>query len=151
MWCEVYKYNSLVDEGIFTAGMMPTVIDKERYISFADDASRFKTINERTYYHSDKEGTYFLVYNDIGLYYDSRGLKCNGIISCMVKQKESLEMKYCDECRKEHPANEFYWVYDRYRIPYKKVCGNCYKKVDKEIKQWVLDPYYAGECLEEIY
>lgn len=63
----------------------------------------------------------------------------------------SDNMQRCGVCSKELPASDLFWVYDRYGIPYKKVCDDCYKQTEKEISGFVFDPGYAGEQLEEDY
>ena len=57
-------------------------------------------------------------------------------------------LKECGECRVERPVSDFEWTHDRYGIPWRKVCGNCYEKVTAEIRGYVFDPDAAGEHLE---
>lgn len=59
------------------------------------------------------------------------------------------KMRECSECRKAQPTQSFNWTKDRYGIPYRKVCDNCYDKVQDEIIGWMFDPDDAGESLEE--
>jgi predicted 3-demethylubiquinone-9 3-methyltransferase (glyoxalase superfamily) len=57
----------------------------------------------------------------------------------------------CGNCHTLFDRNELIWVKDRYGIPYKLVCDNCYEKVEAEISKWVFDELYAAERLESDY
>lgn len=59
------------------------------------------------------------------------------------------EMRECSECRREVPADEFEWTYDRYGNPWRKVCFDCSAAVEREIvERFEFDASYAGEALE---
>lgn len=64
-----------------------------------------------------------------------------------------MDRKYlCQHCREEVPSREdLEYVHDRYGIPFKLVCSNCYDEVSEQIGQFVFDEAYAGESLEEDY
>lgn len=59
------------------------------------------------------------------------------------------ETRICGECDKPKPQGCFSWTKDRYNIPYRKVCEDCYDAVQEEISGFVFDPNDAGESLEE--
>lgn len=59
------------------------------------------------------------------------------------------DMSICQNCHKPTPSSEMLWTYDRYHIPFQKVCSDCYEEVDAQIKEWIFDEGYAGESLEE--
>lgn len=54
----------------------------------------------------------------------------------------------CPACAEDAPRYQLEWTYDRYGIPYKKVCRKCYDRVQAKIGEFVHDPTYAGEELE---
>jgi len=61
------------------------------------------------------------------------------------------ETRLCSECKCTHPASDFAWTHDRYGIPWRKVCDDCYEKVEAQIAGWTFDAADAGESLEEDY
>lgn len=63
----------------------------------------------------------------------------------------SDNMQRCGACGKELPSRDLIWVNDRYGIPYKKVCWDCYEQTEDEISRFEFDPSYAGERLESDY
>jgi ssDNA-binding Zn-finger/Zn-ribbon topoisomerase 1 len=68
--------------------------------------------------------------------------KCNG--------EGNLEKKLrkCPHCRELVSEDDLTWVYDRYGIPYKKVCWDCYGEVGEEIGNYEYNYLDAGEYLE---
>jgi len=59
-----------------------------------------------------------------------------------------MDTRECSECRRERPSHDFEWTYDRYGIPWRKVCYRCVPKAEAEIAGWIFDPADAGESLE---
>ncbi len=59
-----------------------------------------------------------------------------------------METKICSECTVERPEDVFAWVHDRYGIPYRKVCDDCYEKVRVDILGWTFNQDDAGESLD---
>ena len=57
----------------------------------------------------------------------------------------------CGACGKELPSRDLAWVNDRYGIPYKKVCWDCFEQTQDEISHFIFDPSYAGERLKDDY
>lgn len=55
---------------------------------------------------------------------------------------------YCPECKRTGHF-PLAWTYDRYGIPYKKVCLSCYEPTQDRISEWEFSPSDAGEHLEE--
>jgi predicted 3-demethylubiquinone-9 3-methyltransferase (glyoxalase superfamily) len=53
----------------------------------------------------------------------------------------------CQHCKKERNRQDLTWVKDRYGIPYKLVCDNCFDEVEESINRWEFDESYAGERL----
>jgi hypothetical protein len=68
-----------------------------------------------------------------------------------MNNNTSDRKQHCGVCGKEVPSYDLLWVNDRYGIPYKKVCWDCYEKTQEEISHFVFDPGYAGERLEGDY
>lgn len=58
------------------------------------------------------------------------------------------ELRECPHCGELVTKDDLTWVHDRYGIPYKKVCWDCYGEVDNEINHYEYDYLDAGECLE---
>lgn len=57
----------------------------------------------------------------------------------------------CPECKREVEAWHLSWTTDNYRIPWRKVCGDCWESVQADIRGYVHDESYAGERLEADY
>ena len=55
----------------------------------------------------------------------------------------------CPNCKKEVERSEMLWVKDRYGIPFKLVCEDCFDAVEESISHWELDEGFAGERLED--
>lgn len=60
----------------------------------------------------------------------------------------NIELQECAHCRREVDKRYLSWVNDRYGIPFKKVCDNCYDEVKESILEYVHDYMDAGEELE---
>ncbi len=45
----------------------------------------------------------------------------------------SDNMQRCGACGKEFPSCDLTWVNDRYGIPYKKTCWDCFEQTQDEI------------------
>lgn len=58
------------------------------------------------------------------------------------------ELRECPHCRELVSEDDLTWVHDRYGVPYKKVCWECYEEVDKEIGHYEYDYLDVGEHLE---
>lgn len=58
------------------------------------------------------------------------------------------KLRTCPECGLMKFKSDFAWTNDRYSIPYKRVCPQCYEKVQNQISKWEHDPS-TGEILEE--
>lgn len=52
-----------------------------------------------------------------------------------MNYEDELRKSNCMECKKELDTNDLTWVNDNYGIAWKKVCDNCYDKVEKEIRK----------------
>lgn len=57
----------------------------------------------------------------------------------------------CPECHKKIDLMEKQWTYDRYGIPWKKVCPDCYDEVQERIDRYEYDFLDAGEYLDDDY
>jgi len=64
----------------------------------------------------------------------------------MTRQAEDL--RTCPACNREIENAEMVWTYDRYGIPWQKVCPRCEERTKREILAFVFDPTFAGESLE---
>lgn len=60
-----------------------------------------------------------------------------------------IEVRECPECHKLVLKTDLVLVKDRYGIPYKYVCYDCYEDVHEELLKWQFDSSDAGEYLEE--
>lgn len=68
---------------------------------------------------------------------------------CTEQQNDAdFDIDFCPECQKEVTRSSKAWTLDRYRIPYKKVCYDCFDKVQEEIDDYIFHPDDAGECLD---
>jgi NAD-dependent SIR2 family protein deacetylase len=71
--------------------------------------------------------------------------------ACDNTGKVEDEVYLCQHCEKPVLRSNTTWTFDRYNIPFQKVCYDCFEEVDAQIKEWEFDPLYAGELLEEDY
>ena len=62
-------------------------------------------------------------------------------------ERQFYDMRIC-YCGKEVDRADMRWTKDRYNVPYKLVCPECFPKVQAEIEDWKFDPSYAGESLD---
>jgi hypothetical protein len=65
-----------------------------------------------------------------------------------MDQKTAETTRHCFECDQDKPCGEFAWTHDRYGNPWRKVCMQCFDRVQDEISKFVFDASYAGESLE---
>ena len=66
--------------------------------------------------------------------------------------REGMDMPkecHCNECGRD--VDNVSWVNDRYGIPYKLVCDDCYDNVQARISGYQFDAADCGECLEDDY
>lgn len=69
-----------------------------------------------------------------------------------IGQDDDLpETATCPECQETKLYGVFGWTHDRYGIPWKKVCDDCYESVLEKIGRFQFDEGDAGECLDEDY
>ena len=62
------------------------------------------------------------------------------------------ETATCPECQERKLYGVFGWTHDRFGIPWKKVCEDCFDKVEEEIcARFEFDESYAGERLDDDY
>lgn len=54
----------------------------------------------------------------------------------------------CQHCGKESNMEDMSWTHDRYGIPFKFVCYDCYEIVEKSASGYHYDYLDAGELLE---
>lgn len=57
-------------------------------------------------------------------------------------------LRTCQECGEEVFRDNLMSTCDRYGIPFKTVCPDCFDAVQAQIDDWCFDPSYAGESLE---
>ena len=69
-------------------------------------------------------------------------------LMCHGEGNLEKELRECPHCRELVLRDDLTWVNDRYGIPYKKVCMECYEEVDNEINHYEYDYLDAGEYLE---
>lgn len=68
----------------------------------------------------------------------------------LVEEAES-NLRTCPGCNKEYPKRLMNWTKDNYGNPFRLVCDECYDREQEQASQWVFDPDYAGERMEEDY
>ncbi len=62
---------------------------------------------------------------------------------------EHAELRSCQNCWDKVIISDLRTTHDRYGIPYKIVCPDCYEDVQAEAREFEFDPLDAGERLEE--
>lgn len=62
----------------------------------------------------------------------------------------SDETRVCPACDKAQLESDFFWTYDRYSNPWRKVCLGCLDRVQDENLEWEFDPADAGESMEPV-
>lgn len=68
--------------------------------------------------------------------------------SCLIYFKES-QMQLCMECGKLHGREDLVWMNDHHGVAFKKVCPQCYHKVQKFLD--TLGRYESDCPIEPIY
>ena len=64
------------------------------------------------------------------------------------KEQMEEDRKMCQHCIGLYPEDELTWVIDRYGIPFKLVCPNCYEDVSSTIKR---NRYGSELSYDELY
>lgn len=63
--------------------------------------------------------------------------------------KGPIDRSYrCQNCNGMFAKEELHWITDRYGIPFKLVCDDCFEEVQEAIQEWTFEEDYAGEHLE---